>query len=621
MKKHIVYIMIFILLMPSSTAYGRDNDQQNIYKKAVAFEKNGDYVKAESLYVDLYSANPDNSTYFTRYKNMLILQRKYKDLLPVMELQANKRKYDRYLKLELGVLYYALNDPKNARKYWSVVFKGQTGSMKNSYANAVYYDVIEYGMGSNFPLVVNDLRKITGDPKLLVNYNFYTSLRYRNWDQAVNEILHILENDPNDLRYVRASLFSFDPLSALYRRAINGLQDQNSTKAKELLSEIYIHLGKYETAYVILSEKSEEPLMHDIIFKFANRMFRQDQFKISFKASKWTEEHHTEVKKKRSMALLAARSEEQLFYELIEEASLISRPYKSHYTNLRFKPFDQEEANLIESAYHRYDSLSVFRDITGEIARQRHADITYRIYQDFDKAFKEYNDLSNISPMKSKRYVISRISDLYIAKGEYQKAVEFLETAPSKYHMMVHEEDQLLPQKFFASVIAGDKDSLTQKAKQVLAMLPLDDPLYNDILAYTELINIVMKDSMHYDAWLDAEQFILQNNTASAGKIFEELINERSGGMKLYALRYLDCLNSLNDTISEGKFWEEHYKAMLETDMSDYFMLRYADFLEKMQKFHISIEIFEKYLLSYQESMYYEHIREYVRQHYSLGAP
>jgi hypothetical protein len=40
-----------------------------------------------------------------------------------------------------------------------------------------------------------------------------------------------------------------------------------------------------------------------------------------------------------------------------------------------------------------------------------------------------------------------------------------------------------------------------------------------------------------------------------------------------------------------------------------------------MQKYDISYEIFEKYLLSYRESMYYENIREYVREHYSLGAP
>ncbi len=609
MKRHIIYILLLMCLL-FSTVWGRVNDQQNIYKKAFAFEKNGEYTKAESLYVDLYSTYPGNNTYFTRYKNMLILQKKFQELLPVLEQRVKEKTYDRYIKLELGVLYYALDDPDKARKIWSEIFKGQTGSMKNSYASAIYYDVIEYGIGSNLVLIVNDLRKMTGDPKLLVNYNFSTSLRYRNWDQAVDEILHILENDPKDLRFVRSGLFRFDPLSALYRRAINGLKDQESSEAKELLSDVYIHLGEYESAFMVLSEEGEDTLMYDGMFKFANRMFNQDQFQISYQASKWSEKHLKEDEKKRSMALLAARSEEQWFYKLIEEKSLIPRPYRSQFTDLRFKPFDREEAKMIESTYRIYDSLAVFQDIIGDIARHRHADITYRIYQDFDEALSEYHDLISISRIRSKRQVISRISDLYIAKGEYQRAIEFLDAAPYDFNLMVHEEDQLLPQRFFASMIGGDKDSLTQKVKQVLAMLPLDDPQYNDILAFADMLNIVMKDSVHYDAWLEAEQYIMQNNTASASKIFEELVQKRSKGMKIYAIRYLDCLNSLNDAIKEEKFWVENYKAMLETDMGDYFMLRYADFLEKNQKFHISIEIFENYLLSYQESMYYERIRE-----------
>jgi len=40
--------------------------QQDNYRKAIVFEKTGEYSKAESLYVDLYSDNPDNFNYFIR---------------------------------------------------------------------------------------------------------------------------------------------------------------------------------------------------------------------------------------------------------------------------------------------------------------------------------------------------------------------------------------------------------------------------------------------------------------------------------------------------------------------------------------------------------------------------
>lgn len=619
--KRIAYIFALISIMIFSFSWGRDDVQQNTYRKAIAFEKSGEYSKAESLYVELYTTNTDNFNYFMRYKNMLIQQRKFEELLPVMEKRVEKRHYDRYLKLELSVLYYTLDEWLNAEKIWASVFKDQSKSMENSYANSVYQDALEYGQGSSCYLIIQKLRKITGNRELLVQYNFTTSLRYRNWDEAVKEIIEILESNSSNLRYVRAGLFRYDPQSALYQRAITELSGIESSEGKELLSEIYIHIGDHHSALNVLSSDKTDQSLHNAILKFANRMFRLSDFKISHMAAKWAEENFSNKEKKISMALLSARSQEQMFYEQIKEPSLVFVPFASDFTNLRFEPFSLKEVALIESAYLSYDSLSVFPGIHGETASMQHAEISYRIFQDFDKALEEYLALADNINIGMRRNVLSRISELYMAKGEYEKAVTFLENAGSEYNLMVHEEDQLLPQSFFASIMAGNMDSLTQQAMDVLAMLPKNDPFYNDVLSFTGFINIVVQDTLHRGSWLEGERYLLQNNVAQAREVFEGLLNKNSPAQTIYALRYLDCINVLHDQDAEGLFWNNYYQMLLKTDMADYFMLRYAEFLEKMQKFEIAIEIFEKYLLSYQESMYYENIREYVRQHYSTGAP
>jgi hypothetical protein len=54
---------------------------------------------------------------------------------------------------------------------------------------------------------------------------------------------------------------------------------------------------------------------------------------------------------------------------------------------------------------------------------------------------------------------------------------------------------------------------------------------------------------------------------------------------------------------------------------ADYFTLRYAEYLEKMQNYEKAVEIYEEYLLSYRESMYYEMIRQYMRERNTPGAP
>jgi len=208
-----------------------------------------------------------------------------------------------------------------------------------------------------------------------------------------------------------------------------------------------------------------------------------------------------------------------------------------------------------------------------------------------------------------------------MAKGEYEKAVTFIEHAGTQYRLMVHEEDQLLPQSFLATIMAGNLDSLTQRAMNVLAMLPKDDPLYNDVLSFTGFINIVAQDTLYQASWIEGERYLLKNNLAQAQEIFKGLLDKDSPAQAIYALRYLDCINTLNDKDAESLFWDKYYQILLGTDMADYFMIQYAVYHEKMQKYEIAIEIFEKYLLSYRESMYYESIREYIRQHYSTGAP
>lgn len=619
--KRMAYIIILISLTLFSFSWGRNDIQQDNYRKAIVFEKIGEYSKAESLYVDLYSDNPDNFNYFTRYKNMLIQQRKFELLLPVIEERVGKRQFDKYIKLELAVLYYTLGKQLDAKKIYRSIFNKQSKSMWNSYANNVYYDMIEYGQGSNCYQVINTLRDITGNRELLVRYSFITSLRYRNWDDAVKEIIVILESNPTNLRYVRSDLFRYDPLSALYQHVINELSEVDNTQGKELLSEIYIHLSDYKAAFNVLSRDKSDKSMHKAMLKFANRMFKRSEFDISHQAAKWTEENISNENNKIAMALLAARSREQMFYKLIQEPKLVFIPYASVFTDIKFKSFNSEEATMIESAYLDYDSLSVFPGIYGQMARMRHAGISYRIYQDFDKALEEYLVLADNINMGLLRDVLSGISELYMAKGEYEKAVTFIEHAGTKYRLMVHEEDQLLPQSFLATIIAGNLDSLTQRAMNVLAMLPKDDPLYNDVLSFTGFINIVAQDTLYHVSWLEGERYLLKNNLAQAQEIFKELLDKDSPAKAIYALRYLDCINTLNDKDAESLFWDKYYQILLRTDMADYFMIQYAVYHEKMQKYEIASEIFEKYLLSYQESMYYERIREYIRQHYSTGTP
>ena len=612
-------VLLLLMFLP---LFGRVVKQQNTYQEAIAFERTGQYAKAESLFVDLYNSDRNNYNYYNRYRQILVLQRKFTVLQPVMEERIKEHSHDAYLKLELGMLYFAMEQKNKAKKLWSEVFKGKKANIRNSYAVAVYQDALEYRTGNEFHLITDMLRSVTNDPQLLINYNFSLALRYRNWDQAVDEIMHILKTDAKGLRYVRQSIFRYDPLSALYPRAIHALKSTDSPQGVNLLSEIYIHLKEYEKAFECLKANIDKNENLKATVDFANRMFKQSQFELAVRSADLAQLYLArEDAARESMALLSAQAEEQMFYNKSKHHDIISYPYDSDFLSIDFLPFDAELSKIIESAYAKYDSLRHVSGRTGEIAAMKHAQIAYRVYQDFDGALQEYSKLASAKIIYDKSGLISQLSQVMLAKGEYERALEFIQTAGTDYELMVHEEDHLLPYELYVSVISGQKDSIIERTENVLAMLPLDDPVYNDMLAFSAVVNKVMRDSLNYPAWLDAERYILMNNTASAIDIYKKLLDTDSEAKEIYGLRYLDCLKVRRDTEAEMVFWSKYYDSLIQGDMSDYFMLRYARFMEKMQKFDIAYEIFEKYLLSYQESMYYENIREYVREHYSLGAP
>ena len=612
--------MLFVLL--PGLVLARVNEQKTIYNKALAFEKNGEYAKAESLYVDLLSFAPDNYNYYNRYRGILLSQRKYEELLPLVEARQAQRQHDTYSKLELGSIHYALGNLEKAEKIWSDIFKGKKKNIRDAYAVAVYQDAQEYRLASEFYKITDILRDISGDPGLLVKYNFATALQYRNWEKAVEEMIHILNTDVKDLRYVRQYIFRYEPLSALYPRVVHALENMNSSQAIVLLADIYTHLLEYEKAFKVYENNIDEENVRKAMTEFAYSMFDQEEYDLASKTAKTAENNlPVEHKLRQSMALLFARSQEAAFYKKSEQIDIVSYPYESEFLHINFTPFDQELNPLIESAYACYDSLKKLPGPIGQTAAMHHAEISYRVFQDFDGALREYSSLSTAGQIIDKLGLITQISKLMLAKGEYEAALTFIQKATQEYTLMVHEEEQLMALGLYVSLIAGRQDSLNTKTDDVLSMLAPDDPIYNDVLGLAAVLNKVMKDSVNFKSWLTAERYLLMNNTASAIDIYKALLNTDPQAKEIYGLRYLDCLKAQRDNEAEAEFWSHYQTILFNSDQGDYFMLRFAAFMEKMQKFDIAYEIFEKYLLSYQESMYYESIREYVRKHYSLGAP
>ncbi len=610
-----------LVLLSANFLFAASQKERESYRLAGTYERKGEYAKAESLYVELYRLYPSNYNYYNRYKSILIQQRKFKEILPLLERRYQDNKNDQYLRIELSVLLYTLDDKKKAQSHWEALFSKNTVKFHSSYANAIYSKVLEYRQGSSFYEIVNELRKISRKPDLLVRYNFSIALRYRNWDQAIDEINHIIDRNPSNLKYVRNDLFKQDPNSILFFKSIDVLSKSKQVEAKVLLSDIYVYIGDYDLALKSLSKLNEDPQIQSALSNLANTLLRKQEYTLSYDAADRAFRYSRSVIQSSYMIFIKAEALMGQFRKNNQHEMLVPRPFASSFSELPLKAFEDRDVELIEEAYAIYDSLSYGKLDINEKALLALIDIDMSIYQDIDKAMQRALNAINTISIKNREKLLERMVKLYLAKGDLESAQAFISNATEAYSLMVHEEDKLLVWQLYAEVVSGKTDSLSKKVNAILSLLSPTDERYNDILNYSALIMVMAKDSVNREQWQEAELELAKQDPAAAAELYKHLITLNSGAKFVYVLRYLDFLRAFKDMDLERGFWGNMLSEMSELEMADYFYLAYADFLERDKKSEKAIEIYEKFLLSYQDSMYFERVREYMRQLNSVGMP
>ncbi|MDD3095210.1 MAG: hypothetical protein WC372_09070 [Candidatus Neomarinimicrobiota bacterium] len=610
-------VLLIVLLAP---LLGRQESDSERYRRAYELERKADYPAAEQLYRDLYEKQPQNYNYYTRYKYVLNRQRKFTALIPLLEQYSTRRAYDLYVRVELGVVYYAAGRREDALRTWDAVFRDKSPALQKNYAVYVYQNMSEYGLNVLLNPVIDDLRRLTGVPELLTRYAFINHLNFRNADKAAEELRLLIEKQPEELRNVQTALFALDPGEPVFRSIPAALQGLESDETSRFLSEFHLYLNDADAAVEVLSRDTGNVVLQRVLSELAVRLHRSGEYPAALRAS----DHLARYADKNlaaAMALLAARAQMDAFFATEIRTSRIPPPYPSRLNDVPFPAYQSEYAPLAEDARRRLEALRHAGPPVGPEARFYHAELLFRVYHDIDTALEEFLALAAEGYEKQKNGILARIADCYQARGEFSRARDFLEKAGSEYRLMVHEEDRLAPYLLRADFLAGSADSVYAHAMQVLALLPENDALYNEVLSFAAFVSQAGRDTLYRDAWLEAERLRVRNKISEAEAVYGRLLAAQSPGMPLYAMRRLECLNMLGKTEAESAFWAEYGNTLRNGASADYFTLRYAEYLEKMQNYEKAVEIYEEYLLSYRESMYYEMIRQYMRERNTPGAP
>lgn len=621
MRSAFVRTLIIFLFSALSLLYAQQESENERYRRAYELERKTDYQAAEELYRELYESSPQNYNYYTRYKYVLNRQRKFTLLIPLLEEHGARRAYDLYLRLELGVIYYAAERKVDARKVWQEVFGSKSAAVRKNYATYVYQNIIEYGLNTMLTPVIEELRQLTAIPELLTRYALINYLNFRQWDKAAEELRLLIEKQPDELRYVQGTLFSLDPDLPLFQSIPAALEGLESNEALNFLSEFYLYLDNADASVDVLGRDTANSELLRSMAALARRLHRSGNYSQALRAAEHAMRYGDTLSLAPAMALLAARIQMDAYLAREKKASRIPPPYPSRLNEFPFPAFESTYAYLAEDARKGLEALLDAPPPISLDARYYRAELLFRVYQDIDAALQAFLELAAAGYETHKNAILARIADCYQARGEFLLARDFLKNAGTEYRLMVHEEDRLAPYLLKADFLAEAADSVYPQAIRVLALLPENDPLYNEVVAFTAFVSQALRDTLYKDQWLEAERLVLRNKIAEAAALYRRLLEAQSPGMPLYAMRWLDCQNRIASAGTEAEFWNDYGAALRSGIAGDYFTLRYAEFLEKIQNYEKAVEIYEEYLLSYRESMYYEMIRQYMRERNTPGAP
>lgn len=605
--------ILFVLLLGGIILFAQNDSPAERYKKAYEFERKADYESAEQIYRELHEAYPQNYNYFIRYKYVLSRQRKLELLVPLLEGALKARSYDVYMRIELGVLYFSRDRKEEALTQWRLAFRGKNNNIFNNYALHVYRTINDYGLNNLLLPAIDELRSLTDIPDLLARYAFVNQVNYRDWPRALEELRLLIKGDEREFTQAKAALFDLDTSLAIFDMIPEALENMRENESRIFLSDYYLYLGRSDSAVAVLSKDTANAALIGAMQDLAQRLHRSGEFINAAAAASHVAKYGKNTAAANAMRLLAAKSEMDAYFRQKEKLSIIPQPYPSVLGEIPFPSFKKADRSLIERAMAGFDALASSDGPLAAEASYYRAEILFSVLQDVDGALAEFGKLAAAAPADKKIRILARIADCYQARGEFDKAKDFLTNAPENYRLMAHEEDLLSPYLLRAEFLSEGADSLRQQAQNTLALLPENDNLYNDVIAYAALVSKAEQDSVRHDQWLDAERLLVRNKIAEAAEIYYRLIETGGNAPALYAMRYLDCLTILGKTEDEGEFWESFFSELKNGNSGDYFMLRYAEYQEKIKNHKKAVEIYEEYLLSYQESMYYEMIRQYLR--------
>jgi tetratricopeptide (TPR) repeat protein len=295
----------------------------------------------------------------------------------------------------------------------------------------------------------------------------------------------------------------------------------------DLLSDFNFKQQKYENAFQTKLKRSNlgNPNFNEWL-TFANELRKEAQYDLSIQSYNYILGKKINSKLAGKALLGMAKTFEDQIIPA-NESHLI--PYFFD-NNLFFEDPFQVNSSIspkhLESSIALYDSLLISLPKSSLLADAyfRLGEIQFRILHDFDKAYSLLaKAMKNKPDKKLKLKLILRITDVLMAKGQSDQALQFLDREMKRYSIPAIEQKKIL-----VHFLSDDPDSTLKKVQSTFLTMNPIDPSFNDLMELKNILTQYYENEPNskeaFSHFIKAEWYLRQRKIGDAIRELDFLV-------------------------------------------------------------------------------------------------
>ena len=506
-----------------------NSDSFKKFTRAKSLEKAGLWEDAEKLYKEINIDEPGDKRYFKPLKNILKQRSEWEELIEFSREFSKANNNDPKVLVDLGEVYIWAGEMQLAKQ----TFQPLLSNAQNN-PNIIKMIINKYAQNGIFDKSEEILIKSRKSLKIPEFYSMEMARLYSNrmvYDKALSEYLLYVSKNPNRLNFVSDRIVGFLSSPEIVSMIIKNLKKENSIESKLILSDIYFNQKAYKSSYELLINNDVE---FRYLLDFATDLIDENELELSERVLTYIYNSNTSDQSLMEKAIFNLA----VIYENKTVSSIDPLPISGLFKNNSFfknnyLSLNEQNAGSLNQAINIYDSL-VTKTNSIE-ANFRLAEIRFRILGDLDGAVKHYNNI--INKKRNKKYLIesvSRLIDIYIAKGDIKKAMDVIKVY-KKDSRLLSKLNTLKIKETQVYFYEGDIDTLSAFIKDNFSDLSFDNDWYNDILEIRSLLFNFDKKPELFSMYAEAQLLLQKNKREEALKKLYHIL-ELHGGYPLLCL-------------------------------------------------------------------------------------